>query len=142
MARRLATVALMLALGLGSQGCAVPMTDGANGPSVNFTLDGIAYRTFGAPVDTLQRATLTTFKRMELALQSDEPKDDGCRELIAADADRTIHVELEKLTARTTRMRITAKRGWVWRDRATAGEFIVQAERALNDTPAFTQRTK
>jgi hypothetical protein len=51
-------------------------------------------------------------------------------------------VELEKLTSRTTRMRITAKVGWFLRDRATAGEFIVQTERALDDLPALTQKSR
>lgn len=139
----------MLAVALGSQGCAAlglpPMLTGAGvaaGPSVNYTLDGIAYRTFSAPVDQMQRATLTTFKRMDIAVSSNEMKDDGCREIVGAAGDRMIYVELEKLTARTTRMRITAKHGWVWRDRATAGEIIAQTERTLDDMPAVTQRAK
>jgi hypothetical protein len=39
-------------------------------------------------------------------------------------------------------MRIIAKHGWVLRDRATAGDFIVQTERSLSDTPAVSQRAK
>jgi uncharacterized protein DUF3568 len=135
MDRRLGGIALMLAVALASQGCA-----GMAGQSVNYTLDGVAYRTFSAPLDQMQRATLTTFRRMDLALQRDEMNDDGCRELVAAAGDRTIHVELEKLGARTTRMRITAKQGWLLRDRAAAGELLVQTERALSDSPAVSQR--
>lgn len=143
MDKRLGGIALMLAVALAGQGCAGLMsTPGPEGRSVNFTVDGIAYRTFSAPLDQMQRATLTTFKRMNLALKSDEIKDDGCRELVAAAGDRTIHVELEKLTARTTRMRITAKQGWLWRDRASAGDLIVQTERTLSDTPAVSQRAR
>jgi uncharacterized protein DUF3568 len=150
MVKRLAGVALMTAVALGSQGCAavdVPLlltgAGEAAGQGVNYTLDGIAYRTFSAPVDQMRRATLTTFKRMEIAVQSEEAKEDGCRELVAAAAgDRTIYVELEKLTTRTTRMRITAKHGRMWRDRATAGEIIVQTARTLDDMPAVSHRTK
>lgn len=149
MVRRVAGVALMAAVALGSQGCAgvdVPMllTDAgvAAGQGVNYTLDGIAYRTFSAPVDQMRRATLTTFKRMDIDVQSEDAMEDGCRELVGVAGDRIIYVELEKLTTRTTRMRITAKYGWVWRDRATASEIIVQTERTLDDTPALTQRTK
>jgi hypothetical protein len=132
-------VALMLAVALVSQGCA---TGAPTGVDVNYTLDGVAYRTFSAPMEQMQRVTLNTLKRMDLALKSDELKEDGCRELVAAAGDRTIYVELEKLTARTTRMRIIAKHGWVLRDRATAGDFIVQTERSLTDTPAVSQRAK
>ena len=144
MDRRLGGIALMLAAALVIQGCAnlTTTTAGAPARNVDFTLDGIAYRTFSAPLDQMQRATLTTFKRMDLALKSDEIKDDGCRELVAANGDRTVHVELEKLAARTTRMRITAKHGWLWRDRAAAGELLVQTEHTLSGTPAVTQRAK
>ena len=144
MDRRLGGIALMLAAALVGQGCAnlTTTTAGAPARNVDFTLDGIAYRTFSAPLDQMQRATLTTFKRMDLALKSDEIKDDGCRELVAANGDRTIHVELEKLSARTTRMRITAKHGWMWRDRVAAGELLVQTEHTLSGTPAVTQRAR
>jgi hypothetical protein len=144
MDRRLGGIALMLAAALVIQGCAglTSTTAGAPARNVDFTLDGIAYRTFSAPLDQLQRATLTTFKRLDLALRSDEVKDDGCRELVAANGDRTVHVELEKLSARTTRMRITAKQGWLWRDRTAAGELLVQTEQTLSGTPAVTQRAR
>jgi len=147
MLRRLGRVALIVAGALASQGCAaigIPLlaTDAgtASEHGVNYTLDGIAYRTFSAPVEHLRRATLTTFKRMEIRIKSDELKDDGCRELVAALGDRMVYVELEQLTARTTRMRITAKPAWMWRDRATAGEIIVQTERTLDGMPALSQR--
>jgi len=144
MDRRLGGIALMLAAALVIPGCAGLTSPTAETPvrNVDFTLDGIAYRTFSAPFDQMQRATLTTFKRMDLALKSDEVKEDGCRELVAASGERTVHVELEKLSARTTRMRITAKQGWLWRDRAAAGELLVQTERTLSGMPAVTQRAK
>ena len=137
---RLAGVALMVAVALGSQGCAGIGVSATQ--EVNYTLDGIAYRTFTAPIDTMRRVTLTTLKRMDIALKSDAIKEDGCRELVGAAGDRTIYVELEKLTERTTRMRITAKQGWMWRDRATAGEIIVQTGRTLDGTPAVMRRGK
>jgi uncharacterized protein DUF3568 len=136
---RLGAIALLTVV-LAAEGCAGVGTAAEQG--VNYTLDGIAYRTFGVPVDQMRRATLVTFKRMDLALKSDDARDDGCREMVATGGDRTVYVELEKLTARTTRMRITAKHGWIWRDRTAAGDVIVQAARILDDTPAVSQRTK
>jgi hypothetical protein len=142
MVKGLGTLALVAAVVAASQGCAQVGVAGSTLASVNFTVDGIAYRTFNAPVDQVRRATLSTFKRLDLELKSDEATDDGCRELVGGTGDRLVHVELDKLTARTTRMRITAKHGWMFRDRATAGELIVQTERALDDMPAVTQRAK
>lgn len=141
MLKSLGGCALILAVAVGSQGCA-GIGAGSTLASVNYTLDAVAYRTFSAPVDQVRRATLSTFRRMNLEVKSDEATDDGCRELVAAGGDRTVYVELDRLTARTTRMRITAKHGWMLRDRATAGEFIVLSERALDDRPAVTQRVK
>ena len=138
---RLGKWTLMLALALSVQGCA-EVSVSTPAQSVNFTLDGVAYRTFNAPVDDMRRAALSTFKRMDLELRSDEATEDGCRELTAANGDRMIYVELDKLTARATRMRITAKHGWMLRDRAAAGEFIALTERALDDKPTVTQRAK
>ena|SRR5882724_11546805 len=149
MVRRIRGIALIVAAALAGQGCAAmgfPLTVNGTGKapaqSVNFTLDGIAYRTFSAPVEHLRRATLTTFKRMAITVKSDEMKEVGGRELVAAVGDLLVHVELEQLTARTTRMRFTAKHSWMWRDRATAGEIIVQTERTLDGMPAASQRTK
>ena len=148
MLTRPGAVALIVMAAVAGQGCAavaIPPLNGAGlsaSPDVNYTLDGIAYRTFEAPVDQMRRATLTALKRMDLTLTNEELKEDGGRDILAMAGERTVHVELERLTARTTRMRITAKHGWAWRDRATAGEIIVQTERTLNDVPAVTQRAR
>lgn len=141
-------VALATVVLLGSQGCAaVGLTlfgVGAGvsaGTGTQYTLDSIAYRTFTAPLDEMRRATLATFRRMDIALQSDDSTAEG-RSIIGQAADRTIDIELERLTARTTRMRVTAKQGWFFRDRATAGEIIAQTERSLDDLPAVSQKTR
>jgi hypothetical protein len=142
MVKSLGGIALILAVAVASQGCAEVGLSDSRLASMNYTLDGVAYRTFNAPADQVRRATLSTFKRFDLEVKSEDVSDDGCRELIAANGDRTVLVELDSLTARTTRMRITAKHGWMFRDRAAAGELIVQTERALDDKPAVTQRAK
>ncbi|MBI4638485.1 MAG: hypothetical protein HY727_19265 [Candidatus Rokubacteria bacterium] len=54
---------------------------------------------------------------------------------MALAADRTIEIELDRLTAQTSRMRVNAKQGWFFKDRATAGEIIVQTERTLEEAP-------
>ena len=146
---RAALVAPLAALVLlGAQGCAaVGLTLFATGAGIAagtgtaYTLDGIAYRTFTAPIDDMRRATLASFRRMDIAVERDQVTDEG-RELVAKAADRTVYVEFERLTTRTTRMRVTAKQGWFFRDRATAGEIIAQTERSLDELPALTQKTR
>lgn len=141
-------VALVTAVLLGTQGCAaVGLTlfgVGAGlsaGTGTQYTLDSIAYRTFTAPLQDIRRATLAAFKRMDITLQNDNAMDPG-RHIVGQAADRTIDIELERLTSRMTRMRVTAKQGWFFRDRATAGEIIAQTERSLDDLPAVTQKTR
>jgi hypothetical protein len=139
----LATVVL-----LGTQGCAaVGLTlfgVGAGvsaGTGTQHTLDGIAYRTFTAPLDDMRRATLVALKRMDIAVQKDDVTAEG-RTIVGQAGDRTIDIELDRLTSQTTRMRVTAKQGWFFRDRATAGEIIAQTERSVDELPAVTQKTR
>lgn len=145
---RKSIVALATVLLVGTQGCAaVGLTlfgVGAGlsaGTGTQYTLDSIAYRTFTAPLADMRRATLLTFKRMDISLQNDDNIDAG-RHIVGQASDRKIDIELERLTSRTTRMRVTAKQGWFFRDRATAGEIIAQTERSLDDLPAVTQKTR
>lgn len=141
-------VPVVVAVLLGSQGCAaVGLTlfgVGAGvsaGTGTQYTLDSIAYRTFTAPLDHMRRATLLTFKRMDISLQTDEAMEMGQR-MVGQAGDRSIEIELERLTSKMTRMRVTAKQGWFFRDRATAGEVIAQTERSLDDLPAVTQKPR
>jgi hypothetical protein len=147
MLSRARAIVLVVVAAVAGQGCAaigIPPTGAgtAAGPEVHYTLDGIAFRTFGAPVDEVRRATFSTLRRMEIVLTNDQASEDGGRAMQAGAGDRMFYVELQRLTERTTRMRITAKQGWMWRDRATAGEIIVQTERTLNDMPAVSQRVR
>jgi uncharacterized protein DUF3568 len=146
---RAALAAWLAVAVLSAPGCAAPIAltllgssaGIAAGTGTQYTLDGIAYRTFTAPLEDVRRATVITMRRMDVKLSTDEATTDG-RSLVAQAGDRTVYIELEKLTSRTTRMRITAKHGWFWRDRATAGEVIAQTERSLDDLPALTQKTR
>jgi hypothetical protein len=102
------------------------------GTGVAYTLDSIAYKTFTVSDDSLRGATLKALKRMDMELKEDKPSDSG-REIVAAAGDRTVEVEIDRLTTKTSRLRVNVKRGWFLRDRATATEIIVQTERTLED---------
>jgi hypothetical protein len=69
---------------------------------------------------------------MGIKLGAKEPIENGER-LTARASDRDIEVELEAITSKTTRMRSTAKTGFL-RDAATATEIILQTERVLGGT--------
>lgn len=95
------------------------------------TLNGINYRTFTASAPRVRVATMAALKRMSIKVDSTEKIEGG--ELIkAATPDRQIEIELESISASTTRMRTVAKKGSLLYDSATATEIILQTEKLLN----------
>lgn len=124
---------LLAALAL-LQGCAaVALTAGslAAGVGVNYTLSGIAYKTVVAPLKNTRLATLKTLNRMEINVQKDEATTAGWQ-IVATATDRTIDIQLERLTPTTTRMRVTVDKGDIFfKDRATATEIIAQSVQRL-----------
>ena len=138
-------VLLLLLLGtIGSSGCAavaVTLFGVAAGSGVSYTLDSIAYKTFSTSEETLRAATLKTLKRMDMAVKENQPTDAG-RKIMAQAGDREIEIELDRLTTKTSRMRVNAKQGRFFKDRATAAEIIIQTERTLDDEPVLARDTK
>ena len=102
----------------------------ATGTSVSYTLDGIAYRTFTAPLPQVESATRTALDKMGIKVESTAKTDQG-KAIRAIVNDREIDVELEMDSAKTTRIRSVAKQGIFFKDRATATEIILQTEKIL-----------
>lgn len=100
------------------------------GAGVAHELGGIAYKTFTEPLPRVKKAALTAMNRMAMKVSSIEKMDGGER-IKATATDRNIEVELEALTANTTRIRTVARRGSWLTDSSTAVEIIVQTEKAL-----------
>ncbi len=105
---------------------------------VSYTLDSIAYKTFTASEEGLRTGTLKTLKRMDIQVKETEQTETGSK-IVAEAADRTIEIELDRLTTKTSRMRVNAKQGWLFKDRATAMEIIIQTERTLDDEPMLAR---
>jgi hypothetical protein len=127
-----AAVLIVCASGLlaGCQSIAVAALGVGASTGVSHSLNGVAYRTFTVPEPRLRVASLAALKRMGMTHDSTEKVEAG--ELIKARAtNRQIEIELESVTASTTRMRATAKNGTLLHDRATATEIILQTEKFL-----------
>ena len=131
----LVLIAVMLLL----PGCAAPAglaifsasTGVAMGTSVDYTLNGIAYKTFVSPMPTVRRATLSSLDRMGMKVVQDKRTDSGWTITASADG-RDIDIELERLTSRTTRMRVVANEEVIFKDRATEAAIIDEAADALD----------
>jgi Protein of unknown function (DUF3568) len=132
------SVSLLLAVAVvfGLSGCAaVGLTAlGVGGAvGINHQLGGIVYKTFTEPLAKVRRASLTALKQMEITVQGVEKTETG--EVIkAAASNRAIEIQLEALTPKTTRMRVTADSDGLFKDSATATEIILQTERAIPAT--------
>lgn len=105
----------------------------AMGSGVEHTMTGITYKTFTAPLGDVRQATLQGLERMEIGVEGDAAVDGGWM-LSATARDRTIDIELESVTGRTTRMRVVANKGHIFfKDAATATEIILQTAQALDE---------
>ncbi len=104
----------------------------AAGTAVSYTLDGIAYRTFTAPLPKVERAALKALDRMGIEVMDKEKTEEG-KTIKAAGNDREIEVQLERISAKGTRIRTVVSQGSFFKDRATATEIIIQTEKVLNE---------
>ena len=134
--RSLLIVALVMMLGL--NGCAalvIALVGAAVGvageTAISYSINGIAARTMTMPLARVRRAALKALKRMGIRVLGREKTSVG--EIIRANSkDRLIEVRLERVSRRSTRMRIVARYGFFLHDRATAVEIIQQTEKVLN----------
>jgi hypothetical protein len=83
---------------------------------VAYTLDGIAYKTFTAPLPKVESATRTALDRMGIKVEATSKIDQG-KAIKAVTNDREIEIELEMVSLKTTRIRSVAKQGFFFKDR-------------------------
>lgn len=145
--RHMLSVAFIVATSVALQGCAsLGLTafsvaaGSVAGVGVGHAMDGITYKTFALPLGVVSRATVMTLDRLDMPVMEVEHTAAG--QTITAEAgDRTVEIELDRLTTTTTRMRVVASKNWFVRDRATATEVIHQTDRTLMDNPGLASRT-
>ena len=112
------------------------------GTGVEHQLNGVAYKTFATPIDAVHHATRATLARLAMPITADSRTQEGWT-LSASAADRTIDIELERLTPRTTRLRVVANKGGLFfKDSATSTEIILQTAQTLQDDPTGAKSTR
>jgi len=101
---------------------------------INYTLNGIASRTFTASADEVHQAASTALGRMGIEIQ-DHQIEEGGQTLHAQARDWVIELYLEPLSSESTRMRASVNRSWQL-DKSTAIEIVEQTAQALEETKA------
>jgi hypothetical protein len=98
--------------------------------AVNHQMSSTPSRTFTVPLTRVKNASIAALRRM--GIEAGEVKKIDTREVITARVgNREIEVELESITAQTTRMRVVARNGGFFYDGATAAEVIAQTQKGL-----------
>jgi len=107
-AMRPAKIALALACLLALQGCAAIALSVAGlvgGTGLDHTLDAIVYRTYAAPAAGTRLATVQTLQRMGMKVVKSEKQEKEWA-IQAAAENRSISINLEPLSDRSTRVRV------------------------------------
>lgn len=147
MTRRILLMTAVVAGGLALQGCAgevgLTMLGIGGGTAANVgvehTLNGIAYKTFTAPVDQVHAASRRALADMSVKVTDDTKTENG-RQVTATAAEREIEIRFERLTPRMTRMRVVASENVLFKDSATATEIILQTADRLENRASATAR--
>jgi hypothetical protein len=137
---RIARILGPLVLVLVLEGCAavgLAVVGGAAGvgvgAGVEHTMNGIVYKTFDASTNELRFATLKTLDHLGMPVTTDEKSEEGWK-LSATATERTIDIELQQLTDKTTRMRVVANDGQIFfKDASTATAIITKTAQTLQD---------
>ena len=113
-------------------GCAAvvaPMALTGTTMSVAYYYMNATEKTCVYDLDTMNKASLLTLKRMGFKLGEQSKDDDGDRKIKAETEELNVTVKLKKVTAKCTKIKVTAKKNVVVRDKATAAEIIMQTEK-------------
>ncbi len=110
-------------------GCASVIVAGASG-SIAYTFTNVAYKTISAPIDQVEFANRLALIKMGIRYIESTEKENGI-EIIAETSELKIHIDLEKITAKTTKMSVDARKTIVVKDKSTAAAIITETEAML-----------
>jgi Protein of unknown function (DUF3568) len=131
---RVLRLAVLVPLLLAATGCAsigITLAGLGAGVGMNHYTNNVASRTFTEPLLDVRQAVDLALTRMGIPVES-TAQTEAATMITARAGNREIEIELEPITASTTRMQSIARReGSLLLDSATAGEIIAQTERIL-----------
>ena len=99
---------------------------------VSYTLSNAAYRSFSYPVDRVHDATIAALKKMGIMIDDDASSESGVT-ITAETRELDIVINLEKITSKTTQVKVDARKNFFLKDKATAAEIINQVGKILGE---------
>ncbi len=112
-------------------GCTAVALTGA-GVGVSYTLSNVAYRSFSSPVDRVHDATIAALKKMGIMIDDDTSSESGVT-MSAETRELDIVINIEKITSKTTQVKVDARKNFFLKDKATAAEIINQVGKILGE---------
>ena len=112
-------------------GCAALVVTGA-GIGVSYTLTNVAYRSFSSPLNQVHEATISALKEMDIKIVDDIKVVNG-RSITADTMGLDIVIDLERVTLKTTQIKVDARKNVLLKDKATAAEIINQVGKNLKE---------
>ncbi len=101
-------------------------------------MTNVAYKTVSFPIATVEASLKRALKKMGIG-GGERKSTDGVVTIKTKTEKLVIEITLEKVTPKTTRIKVDAREGLVLKDKATATEIISQTEKSLegngNKTP-------
>lgn len=107
-----------------------PVVVSGAGGGVAYTLTNVAYKTVSYPEDKVETSLRKALVKMGIR-ETGKKTSDGVVTITAVTKKLSITIELEKVTERTTRIKVDAAENLIIKDKATATEIIVQTEKIL-----------
>jgi hypothetical protein len=128
----LTLLCLVLALsGCALMGLAAPAAAVSGGTAgVNYSFTNNVYKTISYPVADVEAALNKALKKMDIK-ETKRRKEEGNVSISAVTGNLDINIDLEKVTPTVTNIKVNAKKGIFFKDKATATEIIVQTEKNL-----------
>jgi hypothetical protein len=112
-------------------GCQVvaPLALTSSSMGVAYYYMNVSEKTCVYDLDTMNKASLLTLKRMGFKLREQSKDKDGDRKIKANAEDLNIVIKLKRVTQKCTKIKVTARKNIIIRDKATAAEIIMQTEK-------------
>jgi len=110
-------------------GCAGILIAGASG-GVAYSFTNIAYKTIPCPIDQVEFANRLALMKMGIKYV-EVIKTENRASIFAETSELNIYIDLNKITPKSTKMRVDAKKNFLVKDKSTAEAIINETEAML-----------
>jgi hypothetical protein len=110
-------------------GCASVLIAGASG-GVAYSVTNIAYKTIPCPIDQVEFANRLALIKMGMKYV-EVIKTENRAKIFAETSELEIYIDLNKITPKSTKISVDAKKNFLLKDKATAEAIIDETEAML-----------